>query len=76
MVNEDGKIIVKCPICKIDVLPHSSAELVEWFPRHCAVSNQCATGDVRDMVEEFERSLKEVDDIKSKFMKQMMGDKK
>jgi len=54
MANEDGKIIVKCPTCKVPVAPHSSAELIEWFPRHCAVQPQCATGDIMSMVKEFE----------------------
>lgn len=58
MTNEDGKIIVKCPVCKITVAPHSSAELIEWFPRHAAVSPQCAVGDVMTMVKEFEGRLK------------------
>jgi len=58
MANEDGKIIVKCPVCKVDVLPHSSAELIEWYPRHCAVSTQCATGDVMIMIKEFEARVK------------------
>jgi len=57
-MNEDGKIIVKCPVCKIDVAPHSSAELVEWFPRHCVVSPQCATGNILDVCKEFEGKLK------------------
>ncbi len=59
MANEDGKIVVKCPVCKVDVLPHSSAELIEWFPRHCAVSTQCATGDVMIMIKEFEARVKQ-----------------
>jgi len=58
MANEDGKIIVKCPVCKVQVAPHSSSELIEWFPRHCAVSNQCASGDVQSMVKEFEARIK------------------
>jgi len=58
MANEDGKIIVNCPVCKVPVAPHSSAELVEWFPRHAAVSPQCATGNLLDMVKEFEGRLK------------------
>ena len=58
MANEDGKIIVKCPVCKVDVCPHSSAELVEWFPRHCAVSPQCATGNILDTIKEFEGKLR------------------
>jgi len=58
MANEDGKVIVKCPICKVPVLPHSSAELIEWFPRHCAVSPQCATGNVMEIVKEFEAKIK------------------
>jgi len=58
MANEDGKIIVKCPVCKIEVAPHNSAELVNWFPRHAGVSPQCATGDMMSMVKEFEGRLK------------------
>jgi len=57
MANEDGKITVKCPICKVPVAPHSAAELVEWFPRHCAVSPQCASGQVMSMVKEFEGKI-------------------
>jgi len=53
MANEDGKIIVRCPVCKVPVAPHSSAELIEWYPRHAAVQPQCAAGDVQNMVKEF-----------------------
>jgi len=53
MANFDGKIIVHCPVCKVPVAPHSSAELVEWWPRHCAVQGQCAAGDIMTMVKEF-----------------------
>jgi len=75
-MNEDGKIIVGCPVCKIPVAPHSAAELIEWFPRHCVVSPQCAQGDIREMIEKFEHGLKEVEGMKNKMMSKMFGDNK
>jgi len=58
MANEDGKIIVKCPVCKVPVIAHSAAELIEWWPRHCGVMPQCATGNIDTMVKEFEGRIK------------------
>jgi len=72
MVNENGMIVIPCPVCKVPVAPHSIAELVEWYPRHCAVSPQCASGDVRQMTEMFERALKKLQEM---LIKKMEGSK-
>jgi len=66
MANEDGKIIVKCPVCKIPVAPHNVAEIMDWYPRHVGVSPQCATGDFRGMAEEFAHKVEKQNEVKSK----------
>jgi len=63
---EVPQIIIPCPVCKIPVAPKSSAELTEWFPRHVAVSPQCASGDVREMVQEFDMTIKKMRDMAMK----------
>ena len=75
-MNEDGKIIVTCPICRVPVIAHSAAELIEWWPRHCAVMPQCATGDIREMVEGLERGVKESDNFRDRMVKKMIGENK
>lgn len=67
------QIIIPCPVCKIPVAPKSSAELTEWFPRHVVASPQCASGDVRDMVQEFETIIKKMREVA---MKKYLGENK
>ena len=71
-----GPIIVKCPVCKVEVAPAAASDLLEWWPRHCAVMKQCITGDPKRMVEDFERRKEQGEKFQESVIRKIAGDSK
>ena len=70
------KIIVTCPVCKVEVAPNEASDLLEWWPRHCAVMKQCIKGDPREMVQDFERQKEKMANFQQNVTKKLLGDTK